>query len=252
MLMVCHHLNPDIPEDVAFADSRIRPETIAAEDVLHDLGVFSIMSSDSQAMGRVAEVISRTWQLAHAMKARRGPLPGDGRGDNARIKRYIAKYTINPALAQGIADSVGSVEAGKFADLVLWDPAFFGVKPDVVIKGGQIAASVMGDPSASIPTPQPQLMRHAFAAHGSAVASSSITFLSRAALDAGVPARLGLAKEVRAVHGCRSVRKEDLRHNGETPRIEVDPQTYEVTVDGEAVTCDPVHTVPLAQRYFLF
>ena len=252
MLMVCHHLNPDIPEDVAFADSRIRPETIAAEDVLHDLGVFSIMSSDSQAMGRVAEVISRTWQLAHAMKARRGPLPGDGRGDNARIKRYIAKYTINPALAQGIADSVGSVEAGKFADLVLWDPAFFGVKPDVVIKGGQIAASVMGDPSASIPTPQPQLKRHAFAAHGSAVASSSITFLSRAALDAGVPARLGLAKEVRAVHGCRSVRKEDLRHNGETPRIEVDPQTYEVTVDGEAVTCDPVHTVPLAQRYFLF
>lgn len=252
MLMVCHHLNPDIPEDVAFADSRIRPETIAAEDVLHDLWVFSIMSSDSQAMGRVAEVISRTWQLAHAMKARRGPLPGDGRGDNARIKRYIAKYTINPALAQGIADSVGSVEAGKFADLVLWDPAFFGVKPDVVIKGGQIAASVMGDPSASIPTPQPQLMRHAFAAHGSAVASSSITFLSRAALDAGVPARLGLAKEVRAVHGCRSVRKEDLRHNGETPRIEVDPQTYEVTVDGEAVTCDPVHTVPLAQRYFLF
>ena len=252
MLMVCHHLNPDIPEDVAFADSRIRPETIAAEDVLHDLGVFSIMSSDSQAMGRVAEVISRTWQLAHAMKARRGPLPGDGRGDNARIKRYIAKYTINPALAQGIADSVGSVEAGKFADLVLWDPAFFGVKPDVVIKGGQIAASVMGDPSASIPTPQPQLMRHAFAAHGSAVASSSITFLSRAALDAGVPARLGLAKEVRAVHGCRSVRKEDLRHNGETPRIEVDPQTYEVTVDGEAVTCDPVHTAPLAQRYFLF
>lgn len=252
MLMVCHHLNPDIPEDVAFADSRIRPETIAAEDVLHDLGVFSIMSSDSQAMGRVAEVISRTWQLAHAMKARRGPLPGDGRGDNARIKRYIAKYTINPALAQGIADSVGSVEAGKFADLVLWDPAFFGVKPDVVIKGGQIAASVMGDPSASIPTPQPQLMRHAFAAHGSAVASSSITFLSRAALDAGVPAQLGLAKEVRAVHGCRSVRKEDLRHNGETPRIEVDPQTYEVTVDGEAVTCDPVHTVPLAQRYFLF
>ena len=252
MLMVCHHLNPDIPEDVAFADSRIRPETIAAEDVLHDLGVFSIMSSDSQAMGRVAEVISRTWQLAHAMKARRGPLPGDGRGDNARIKRYIAKYTINPALAQGIADSVGSVEAGKFADLVLWDPAFFGVKPDVVIKGGQIAASVMGDPSASIPTPQPQLMRHAFAAHGSAVASSSITFLSRAALDAGVPARLGLAKEVRAVHGCRSVRKEDLRHNGATPRIEVDPQTYEVTVDGEAVTCDPVHTVPLAQRYFLF
>jgi urease subunit alpha len=257
MLMVCHHLSPQIPEDVAFADSRIRPETIAAEDVLHDLGVFSIMSSDSQAMGRVGEVITRTWQLADKMKAQRGALSSaDGQeaapADNFRIKRYIAKYTINPALAQGIADSVGSVEVGKFADLVLWDPAFFGVKPDLVIKGGVIANSVMGDPGASIPTPQPQNLRMAFGAYGRSVQSSSITFLSRAAIDLGVPERLGLQKHIRAVGGIRSLRKADLPFNGETPEIEVDPQTYEVRVDGELATCDPVETLPLSQRYFLF
>ncbi|WP_081998652.1 urease subunit alpha [Sinomonas humi] len=256
MLMVCHHLSPQIPEDVAFADSRIRPETIAAEDVLHDLGVFSIMSSDSQAMGRVGEVITRTWQLADKMKAQRGPLaPSEGEAgpaDNFRIKRYIAKYTINPAIAQGISDFVGSVEVGKFADLVLWDPAFFGVKPDLVIKGGTIANSVMGDPNGSIPTPQPQTLRMAFAAYGGSVQSSSITFLSRAAVDLGVPERLALKKNIRAVGGIRSLRKADLPFNGETPEIEVDPETYEVRVDGELATCEPVETLPLAQRYFLF
>ena len=257
MLMVCHHLSPQIPEDVAFADSRIRPETIAAEDVLHDLGVFSIMSSDSQAMGRVGEVITRTWQLADKMKAQRGALaPADGGdpgpADNFRIKRYVAKYTINPAIAQGIADSVGSIEVGKFADLVLWDPAFFGVKPDLVIKGGTIANSVMGDPNASIPTPQPQTLRMAWAAYGRSVESSSITFLSRAAIDFGVPERLGLRKRIRAVGGIRSLRKADLPFNSETPLLEVDPETYEVRVDGELATCDPVETLPLAQRYFLF
>ncbi|MDQ0708959.1 urease subunit alpha [Arthrobacter woluwensis] len=261
MLMVCHHLSPAIPEDVAFADSRIRPETIAAEDVLHDLGVFSIMSSDSQAMGRVGEVVTRTWQLADKMKAQRGHLNADGSttepdagtdSDNFRIKRYVAKYTINPAIAQGIADSVGSVEVGKFADLVLWDPAFFGVKPDLVLKGGTIANSVMGDPNASIPTPQPQTLRMAFGAYGGSVQASSITFLSQAAVDAGVAASLGLKKVIRPVHGIRTLRKQDLPFNGETPRLEVDPQTYEVRVDGEAVTCDPVDTVPLGQRYFLF
>ncbi|MEA5454094.1 urease subunit alpha [Sinomonas sp. JGH33] len=257
MLMVCHHLSPQIPEDVAFADSRIRPETIAAEDVLHDLGVFSIMSSDSQAMGRVGEVVTRTWQLADKMKAQRGALaPADGGdagpADNFRIKRYVAKYTINPAIAQGIADSVGSVEVGKFADLVLWDPAFFGVKPDLVIKGGTIANSVMGDPNASIPTPQPQTLRMAWAAYGRSVESSSITFLSRAAIDLGVPERLGLRKHIRAVGGIRSLRKADLPFNGETPSLEVDPETYEVRVDGELATCEPAETLPLAQRYFLF
>ncbi len=261
MLMVCHHLSPAIPEDVAFADSRIRPETIAAEDVLHDLGVFSIMSSDSQAMGRVGEVVTRTWQLADKMKAQRGHLHPDGStsvpdtgtdSDNFRIKRYVAKYTINPAIAQGIADSVGSVEVGKFADLVLWDPAFFGVKPDLVLKGGTIANSVMGDPNASIPTPQPQTLRMAFGAYGGSVQASSITFLSQAAVDAGVAASLGLKKVVRPVRGIRNLRKQDLPFNGETPRLDVDPQTYEVRVDGEVVTCDPVDTVPLGQRYFLF
>ncbi|REE04193.1 urease subunit alpha [Citricoccus muralis] len=256
MLMVCHHLNPDIPEDVAFADSRIRPETIAAEDVLHDLGVFSIMSSDSQAMGRVGEVITRTWQLASAMKDRRGPIDEAGplreANDNFRIRRYVAKYTINPARAQGIAEAVGSVEAGKFADLVLWDPAFFGVKPDLVIKGGQIAHSVMGDPNASIPTPQPQLLRAAFAAYGAAVSASSITFLSRAAIEDGVPERLGLRKTIRGVSGCRSVRKQDMALNDATPEITVDPQTYRVAVDGQEVTCEAVETLPMAQRYFLF
>jgi urease subunit alpha len=274
MLMVCHHLSPAIPEDVAFADSRIRPETIAAEDVLHDLGVFSITSSDSQAMGRVGEVITRTWQLAAVMKARRGVLSPDtgsgegthdgdrspssagspqaGRADNFRIRRYVAKYTINPALAQGIADSVGSVEVGKFADLVLWDPAFFGVKPDLVLKGGVIANSVMGDPNASIPTPQPQTLRMAWAAHGRSTQSSSITFLSQAAIEAGVPGRLGLRKQIRAVGGIRDLTKADLPFNGVTPRLEVDPETYEVRVDGELATCEPADVLPLAQRYFLF
>ncbi|MFJ3956684.1 urease subunit alpha [Arthrobacter sp. NPDC090010] len=253
MLMVCHHLSPAIPEDVAFADSRIRPETIAAEDVLHDLGVFSIMSSDSQAMGRVGEVVLRTWQLADKMKAQRGPLSPDGSpADNFRIKRYVAKYTINPALAQGIGEWVGSVEVGKFADLVLWDPAFFGVKPDLVIKGGTVANSVMGDPNGSIPTPQPQTLRMAFGAHGGSVQASSITFLSQAAIDSGVPEKLGLRKVIRPVRGIRSLRKQDLPFNGETPQLEVDPQTYEVRVDGEALSCDPVDVVPLGQRYFLF
>ena len=253
MLMVCHHLNPDIPEDVAFADSRIRPETIAAEDVLQDMGVFSITSSDSQAMGRVGEVVLRTWQVADKMKKQRGKLPGDSeRGDNARLKRYIAKYTINPALTHGISGHVGSVEVGKLADLVLWDPAFFGVKPTLIIKGGQIASSVMGDPNASIPTPQPQLMRNAFGALGSAVYSSSITFMSQAAVDAGVPDQLGLRKMVEPVHGIRSLRKADLPFNGETPQLEVDPETYEVRVDGQIITCEPSDELPLAQRYFLF
>ncbi|WP_077490716.1 urease subunit alpha [Sinomonas mesophila] len=257
MLMVCHHLSPQIPEDVAFADSRIRPETIAAEDVLHDLGVFSMMSSDSQAMGRVGEVITRTWQLADAMKARRGVLAPDDGGespaaDNFRIKRYVAKYTINPALAQGIADTVGSVEVGKFADLVLWDPAFFGVKPDLVIKGGTIAGSVMGDPGASIPTPQPQTLRMAFGSYGRSLQGSSITFLPKAAIEAGVPERLGLRKQIRAVGGIRTLTKADLPFNAAMPSIEVDPETYEVRVDGELATCEPAESLPLAQRYFLF
>lgn len=253
MLMVCHHLNPDIPEDVAFADSRIRPETIAAEDVLQDMGVFSITSSDSQAMGRVGEVVLRTWQVADKMKKQRGKLPGDSeRGDNARLKRYIAKYTINPALTHGISGHVGSVEVGKLADLVLWDPAFFGVKPALILKGGQIASSVMGDPNASIPTPQPQLMRTAFGALGSAVYSSSITFMSQAAVDAGLPERLGLRKMVEPVHGIRSLQKADLPFNGETPQLEVDPETYEVRVNGQIITCEPSDELPMAQRYFLF
>ncbi|WP_207345235.1 urease subunit alpha [Arthrobacter sp. E3] len=253
MLMVCHHLNPDIPEDVAFADSRIRPETIAAEDVLQDMGVFSIMSSDSQAMGRVGEVILRTWQVADKMKMQRGKLDGDTEvGDNFRLKRYVAKYTINPALAQGIADTVGSVEEGKFADLVLWNPAFFGVKPALVIKGGQIVAALMGDPNGSIPTPQPQLMRPMFGAMGSAVAHCAITFLSQAAIDAGVPEELGLRKQIRSVHGIRTLTKADLKFNGETPTIEVDAETYTVTVDGVVATCDPVNGLPMTQRYFLF
>ena len=265
MLMVCHHLNPDIPEDVAFADSRIRAETIAAEDVLQDLGIFSITSSDSQAMGRVGEVITRTWQVADKMKKQRGVLAdpagpaGDGGGahgsagsDNFRIKRYVAKYTINPAIAQGIADSVGSVEVGKFADLVLWDPAFFGVKPELVLKGGQIAYALMGDANASIPTPQPRTMRPMFAAFGKAVQQSSITFLSKAAIDAGVPAELGLEKVIRPVSGIRSLTKADLKYNDATPDIQVDPETYQVSVDGEDVTCEPSDVLPMAQRYFLF
>src|SRR3954471_15701722 len=259
MLMVCHHLNPDIPEDVAFADSRIRAETIAAEDVLQDLGIFSITSSDSQAMGRVGEVITRTWQVADKMKKQRGVLEdadddvhGSAGSDNFRLKRYVAKYTINPAIAQGIADSVGSVEVGKFADLVLWDPAFFGVKPELVLKGGQIAYALMGDANASIPTPQPRTMRPMFAAYGKALQQSSITFLSRAAIEAGVPAELGLEKVIRPVSGIRNLTKADLKYNGATPAIEVDPETYQVRVDGEDVTCEPVDVLPMAQRYFLF
>ena len=259
MLMVCHHLNPDIPEDVAFADSRIRAETIAAEDVLHDLGIFSITSSDSQAMGRVGEVVTRTWQVADAMKRQRGVLRdpseaahGSLDSDNFRIKRYVAKYTINPAIAQGMADVVGSVETGKFADLVLWDPAFFGVKPELVIKGGQIAYALMGDSNASIPTPQPRTMRPMFAAHGKALWQTSITFLSKAAIQAGVPEELGLERIIKPVSGIRTLSKADLKFNGETPDIAVDPETYTVTVDGQEITSEPSDVLPLAQRYFLF
>lgn len=254
MLMVCHHLNADLPEDVAFADSRIRPETIAAEDVLHDMGIFSMTSSDSQAMGRVGEVILRTWQVADSMKRQRGALPEDTdtQADNFRIKRYISKYTINPALAQGIAAEVGSVEVGKFADLVLWQPKFFGVRPEVIIKGGQIVNSIMGDPNASIPTPQPAYYRSAFGAYGSAVGQSSITFLSQAAIAAEVPEQLGLHKQIAPCKDIRNLRKTDLKFNDATPEITVDPQTYEVRVDGEPVTCAAQEVLPLAQRYFLF
>jgi urease subunit alpha len=259
MLMVCHHLSPAIPEDVAFADSRIRAETIAAEDVLQDLGIFAITSSDSQAMGRVGEVVIRTWQVADKMKRQRGALADPAGGthgsegsDNFRIKRYIAKYTINPAIAQGMADSIGSVEVGKFADLVLWDPAFFGVKPGMVLKGGQIAYALMGDSNGSIPTPQPRTMRPMFATLGKALQKSSITFLSKAAIEAGVPEELGLEKVIRPVSGIRSLTKADLKHNNATPDITVDPETYKVTVDGEDVTCEPSDVLPMAQRYFLF
>ncbi|MCP1411878.1 urease subunit alpha [Paenarthrobacter sp. A20] len=259
MLMVCHHLNPDIPEDVAFADSRIRAETIAAEDVLHDLGIFAITSSDSQAMGRVGEVVTRTWQVADAMKRQRGVLKdpsgtthGSAESDNFRLKRYVAKYTINAAIAQGMADVIGSVEEGKFADLVLWDPAFFGVKPELVIKGGQIAYALMGDANASIPTPQPRTMRPMFATYGKALQQTSITFLSKAAIDAGVPAELGLERIIKPVSGIRNLTKADLKYNGETPDIAVDPETYKVTVDGVEVTSQPSDVLPMAQRYFLF
>lgn len=259
MLMVCHHLNPNIPEDVAFADSRIRAETIAAEDVLQDMGIFSITSSDSQAMGRVGEVITRTWQVADKMKKQRGVLRdetgaehGTADSDNFRLKRYVAKYTINPAIAQGMADSIGSVEVGKFADLVLWDPAFFGVKPELVLKGGQIAYALMGDANASIPTPQPRTMRPMFATIGNALQQSSITFLSQAAIDAGVPEQLGLQKVIRPVSGIRALTKADLKYNDAAPDIQVDPETYSVTVDGEDITCEPSNELPMAQRYFLF
>ncbi|MGF4044480.1 urease subunit alpha [Paenarthrobacter nitroguajacolicus] len=259
MLMVCHHLNPDIPEDVAFADSRIRAETIAAEDVLHDLGIFAITSSDSQAMGRVGEVVTRTWQVADAMKRQRGVLKdpsgtahGSAESDNFRLKRYVAKYTINAAIAQGMADVIGSVEEGKFADLVLWDPAFFGVKPELVIKGGQIAYALMGDANASIPTPQPRTMRPMFATYGKALQKTSITFLSQAAIDAGVPAQLGLERIIKPVTGIRNLTKADLKYNGETPDIAVDPETYKVSVDGVEVTSQPSDVLPMAQRYFLF
>mgnify|MGYP000866246686 CR=1 FL=1 len=253
MLMVCHHLNPAIPEDVAFADSRIRPETIAAEDVLHDLGVFSMTSSDSQAMGRVGEVIIRTWQVADQMKKARGKLAGDPEGgDNLRIKRYVSKYTINPARTNGIAEVVGSVEVGKWADLVLWDPAFFGVKPSLILKGGQIASAVMGDANASIPTPEPTLMRAMFGGYGAAPTSNSITFMSQAAIDAEVPQSLGLRKKICPARGIRRLTKVDMAFNDATPALTVDPETYEVTVDGEKVTCEPAEVLPLAQRYFLF
>jgi len=261
MLMVCHHLDPGIAEDLAFAESRIRRETIAAEDVLHDMGVFSMMSSDSQAMGRVGEVVIRTWQTAHKMKAQRGWLaPPDGRhaveardrNDNFRVKRYVAKYTINPAITQGVALEVGSVEPGKLADLVLWKPAFFGVKPALVIKGGMIAAAQMGDPNASIPTPQPVHWRPMFGSFGAALAVSSVTFVSQAAIDAGVPAALGLKKHAVPVRHTRSIGKKDMVLNSGTPTIEVDAQTYEVRADGDLLTCEPAAVLPMAQRYFLF
>lgn len=253
MLMVCHHLDSRIPEDVAFADSRIRPETIAAEDILHDLGVFSMISSDSQAMGRVGEVIIRTWQTADKMKKQRGPLaPDEEDGDNFRIKRYIAKYTINPAITHGVSHLVGSIEPGKFADLVIWSPMFFGVKPDLVLKGGSIAYAQMGDPNASIPTPQPVFGRPMFAAFGKALTQSSITFVSQAAYDRGIAERLGLQKRIEPVKGCRNISKKDMIHNNGTPVIEVNPETYEVKVDGEAITCEPATELPMAQLYFLF
>jgi urease subunit alpha len=253
MLMVCHHLSPDIPEDVAFAESRIRKETIAAEDILHDLGAFSMLSSDSQAMGRVGEVIVRTWQTAHKMKAQRGSLPEDpAQHDNFRIKRYIAKYTINPAITHGIASEVGSVQVGKRADLVLWKPAFFGVKPSLVLLGGMIAAAPMGDPNASIPTPQPVHYRRMFGALGRACAATSVNFVSKAARDAGVAERLGLSKAAIAVRDTRALKKSDLIYNDRTPVIEVDAQTYQVRADGALLTCEPAELLPMAQRYFLF
>ena len=255
MLMVCHHLDPAIPEDLAFAESRIRKETIAAEDILHDIGALSMMSSDSQAMGRIGEVITRTWQTAHKMKVQRGPLAEDaGTGaDNFRVKRYVAKYTINPAIAHGVSRHIGSVEVGKFADLVLWSPAFFGVKPDLIIKGGAIAAAPMGDPNASIPTPQPVHYRPMFGAFGKARTATSLTFVSQAALANGLKARLGLDKELVAVENVRGgISKKSMIHNGATPTIEVDPETYRVTADGELLVCEPATVLPLAQRYFLF
>jgi urease subunit alpha len=251
MLMVCHHLSPSVPEDVAFADSRIRPETIAAEDVLHDLGAISMMSSDSQAMGRIGEVICRTWQTADKMKRQRGPLRGEKSGsDNLRVRRYVAKYTINPAIAHGIAAHVGSIEVGKLADLVLWKPAFFGVKPELVIKGGLIAGAMMGDGNASIPTPQPVLARPMFGAHGSALSSCSVHFVSQAGLSGGALA--GLARPSVAVKGCRGLRKTDLVLNDALPKIAVDPESYEVRADGELLTSEPADVLPMAQRYFLF
>ncbi len=256
MLMVCHHLDPNIPEDVAFADSRIRRETIAAEDILHDLGAFSMISSDSQAMGRVGEVITRTWQTAHKMKVQRGPLESDGfkdgDNDNFRARRYIAKYTINPALTHGISEHVGSVEIGKLADLVLWKPAFFATKPSLIIKGGMIAAAPMGDPNASIPTPQPVHYRYMFGALGKAVSATSLTFVSKAAYDTGSLQHLGLEKTLAPVAGCRSVRKQDMKLNNWQPTVEVDPQTYIVKANGVELKCEPAKELPLAQRYFLF
>ena len=253
MLMVCHHLDPNIPEDVAFAESRIRRETIAAEDILHDLGAISMISSDSQAMGRVGEVIIRTWQTAHKMKVQRGALPGDGAADNARAKRYVAKYTINPAIAQGLAHEVGDVSVGKLADLVLWSPAFFGVKPDLVIKGGMIVCAPMGDPNASIPTPQPVHYRPMFGTYGGALAATCVTFLSAAAMEAEVGRTLGLRRMLSVVRDTRGgIGKRSMIHNDACPVIEVDPETYEVRADGVVLTCEPAVVLPMAQRYFLF
>ncbi|GAB2935881.1 urease subunit alpha [Streptomyces mayteni] len=252
MLMVCHHLNPAVPEDLAFAESRIRPTTIAAEDILHDLGAISIISSDAQAMGRVGEVITRTWQTAHVMKRRRGALPGDGAADNLRARRYVAKYTINPAVAQGLDHEIGSVEPGKLADLVLWEPAFFGVKPLLVLKGGQIAHAQMGDANASIPTPQPVLPRPMFGALGRAAASGSVNFVTQLALDGGLDERLGLAKRFVAIGDTRHTTKADMRLNDATPAVTVDPDSFSVTIDGEPVVPEPAAELPLAQRYFLF
>jgi urease subunit alpha len=265
MLMVCHHLDPGIAEDLAFAESRIRKETIAAEDVLHDLGAISMMSSDSQAMGRVGEVILRTWQTAHKMKLQRGwlsPSPagggpgwgpaGESRNDNFRARRYIAKYTINPAIAHGISHEVGSIEPGKWADLVVWRPAFFGIKPALILKGGFIAMAAMGDPNASIPTPQPVHYRPMFGSFGGAVAKGSLTFVSRAGLAAGIKETFGLAKNLSAVSRIRQVRKTDLIHNAYLPKMEIDPQTYAVRADGQLLTCEPATVLPMAQRYFLF
>jgi len=253
MLMVCHHLDANMPEDVAFAESRIRGETIAAEDVLHDLGAISMMSSDSQAMGRVGEVITRTWQTAHKLRGERGRLAAErGDNDNLRIRRYIAKYTINPALTHGIAHEVGSIEAGKLADLVLWKPAFFGVKPELVLKGGFIAWGQMGDPNASIPTPQPVSMRPMFGALGRATGSTSLAFVSQLSLDRGAVERYGLVKRAAAVRGCRSITKHDMKLNDALPRIHVDAETYVVTADGEELRAKAADVLPLAQRYFLF
>ena len=253
MLMVCHHLDSRVKEDVAFADSRIRPETIAAEDVLHDMGIFSMMSSDSQAMGRVGEVITRTWQTASKMKDQRGPLPEDcSRNDNFRVKRYISKYTINPAVTHGLAEQIGSIETGKFADLVLWKPAMFGVKPEMIIKGGFITASKMGDANASIPTPQPVVYTNMFGAHGLARKRTCITFVSRAAAESGIKERLGLSRTVLPVENCRNIAKKDMKFNDRTGDIQVDPETYHVKVDGEEITCKPAQELPLTQRYYLF
>ncbi len=254
MLMVCHHLSPSIPEDVAFAESRIRKETIAAEDILHDMGAFSIIASDSQAMGRVGEVLIRTWQTAHKMKVQRGRLPEEsGDNDNFRVKRYVAKVTINPAIAHGLADEIGSVEVGKRADLVLWSPAFFGVKPDLVLLGGTIAAAPMGDPNASIPTPQPVHYRPMFGAFGKSLTNSSVTFVSKASLDAGLGGKLGVAKALVPVKNTRGgISKASMKLNAATPKIDVNPETYDVRADGELLTCAPAEVLPMAQRYFLF
>ena len=258
MLMVCHHLSPRVPEDIAFAESRIRGETIAAEDILHDMGAISIMSSDSQAMGRIGEVITRTWQTAHKMKVQRGQLTSPGleemaeHHDNFRAKRYVAKYTINPAITHGISQEVGSVEVGKLADLVLWNPAFFAVKPDLIMKGGFLVEAAMGDPNASIPTPQPVISRPMFGAFGRAPFSTSVTFLSQAGIDGKIPAKLGLQKRIVPVKNCRSIGKRDLKLNDALPRVEVEPETYVVKADGTHLTCEPMDVLPMAQRYFLF